>query len=291
MQLHSLLPPIILIPSNMANQSSTRIQSNAARDSIDLTTLPFYSEALDSITALSTTPTNPSSLDFTTATKIDTHTHPIPAWYHALEPLAAGRATPTWNVSSHLEFMSSRGIARSILSVSTPQGNVFLHDDMDTNVRRKKTVALARLLNEYVGEVARLFPQRFSFLAVVPLPYADEAITEARYALEELGTIGIAVLTNHEGMYPGDTAFDPLWTYLNSREGGKEVVFIHPTEPVIKLEDGRFVDSRPCKFTTPSLHLSFQKKHRITMWDADKLTSTTTFRSRRILLRHRARDI
>jgi hypothetical protein len=238
----------------------TRIQSAAHRDSIDLTTLPFHLEALDSISSLFPTTQTLPPLDFTSATKIDTHTHPIPPWFHALEPLAAGRATPSWNVSSHLEFMSSRRIARSILSVSTPQSNAFLYDDIDGNLRKKKTVALARLLNEYVAEVVRCVPGRFSWMAIVPLPYVDEAVVEARYALEQLGAVGMAVLTNHEGMYTGDEGFEALWRYLDGR---KEVVFIHPTEPVIKLENGQFVNSRPCKSSIHLFFLSWKKAGRL----------------------------
>jgi hypothetical protein len=65
--------------------------------------------------------------------------------------------------------------------------------------------------------------------------------------------VGVGVLTNHEGLYPGDEAFDPLWEFLQERAGkdggnGKEVVFVHPTEPILKLDDGRLINSRPCKF-------------------------------------------
>jgi hypothetical protein len=228
-----------------------RIHTNAARDSIDLSILPFHQEALESIAALSTQASNLTLPSFSNASRIDTHTHPIPEWFRALEPQAAGRATPSWNVSAHLQFMSEHQIARSVLCISTPQANAFLAE-RDDSMRKKKTIALARLLNEFSAEVCRLHPQRFSWLAITPLPYVEESIVEVRYALEELGASGVGVLTNHEGMYPGEEAFDGLWRYLQARtdkEGGngREVVFVHPTEPVIQLEDGRFVNSRPCK--------------------------------------------
>lgn len=254
MQLHHVLAflsiltiPTMSQPPNDTSSSplTTRILKSAARDSINLSTLPFHIEALDSISALSTTPLPPNFTFPSTATKIDTHTHPIPSWFRALEPNAAGRATPSWSLGGHLEFMASRGIGRSVLSISTPMGNAFL-SERDEGIRKAKTVALARLLNEFVAEVCRLLPERFLFMAVLPLPWVDEAVVEARYALEELGAVGVAVCTNHEGMYVGDEDFDGLWEYLDRREG-KEVVFVHPTEPVIRLEDGRFVGSRPCK--------------------------------------------
>ncbi|KAF1947197.1 amidohydrolase 2 [Clathrospora elynae] len=223
-----------------------RIQHAAYRDAIDLTSLPFAEEAIRSIAALSTNLTDTSTFDFEHATRIDTHTHPIPDWFRALELNAAGRATPSWDVGGHLAFMSEQKIAHSVLCVSTPQANAF-PTETDQELRKKKTLALARLLNEFSAELCRVYPERFSWLAVTPLPYFDEAVTEVKYALKELGAVGVGVLTNHEGLYPGDEGFDGLWEYLQGRagDGGREVVFIHPTEPMIKLDDGRLINSRP----------------------------------------------
>jgi hypothetical protein len=139
--------------------------------------------------------------------------------------------------------MAEHNIARSIVCISTPQANAFPDN-------KPRTIALARLLNEFVAELVRVYPERFSWMAVTPLPYVEDAVTEVRYALEELGAVGVGVLTNHEGLYPGDAKFDPLWEYLQSREsvGGKEVVFIHPTEPNIRLGNGTLVESKPCKY-------------------------------------------
>ncbi|KAF2642963.1 hypothetical protein P280DRAFT_538815 [Massarina eburnea CBS 473.64] len=215
----------------------SRITSRAKRDNIDLTTLPFLSQALSSIATLSTTLQHLPP--FHNASRIDTHTHPIPAWFRTLQPLAAGRATPSWDPISHLEFMAAHSIAHSVLCFSTPQANAFPGD-------KEKTVALARLLNEFCAELGRVCPGRFSWLAVLPLPYAEEAAREVAYALDVLGAVGVGVLSNHEGWYPGDDRFVPVWEALQKR-GGREVVFIHPTDPVLRLEGGALVDSKPCK--------------------------------------------
>lgn len=230
-----------------------RILARAANDNIDITVLPFHQEALQSITQLRIDAASIRSPDFTHASRIDTHTHPIPAWFRTLELSAAGRPTPSWDVPAHLRFMADHGIKRSVLSVSTPQANAFATPakfEADADLRKKKTVALARLLNEFVAEVCRVWPERFSWLAVTALPYVEESVREVEYALVELGAVGVSVLTNAEGVYPGDVAFGGLWEYLEDRArngDGREVVFIHPTDPVIALEDGRLVSSRPCK--------------------------------------------
>jgi 6-methylsalicylate decarboxylase len=219
----------------------SRIKSNAARDDIDLNVLPFLQIALRDIVDISkpiSTP-EPSSAN---RTRIDTHVHPIPSWFRDLQPLAAGRETPTWNVSSHLEFMVEQGIKRSILCISTPQANAFPGD-------KEKTIALARLLNEFNAELARIFPEWFSWLAVTPLPYVAESVREVKYALEELGAVGVGVLTNHEGFYPGDEKFDELWEYLQGKRSEKEIVFIHPTDPMIRLNNGELINSKPCRET------------------------------------------
>ncbi len=54
------------------------------------------------------------------------------------------------------------------------------------------------------------------------------AIAEATYALDTLRADGVAVETNHHGMYMGDPRLDPLFAELNRR---RAVVFMHPTSP------------------------------------------------------------
>jgi predicted TIM-barrel fold metal-dependent hydrolase len=221
-----------------------RIQENAVRDNIDLTVLPFLSSALADVANLSASRIPESQLpSFDNSSRIDTHTHPIPSWFRTLQPLAAGRETPPWDPLSHLQFMAQQSITRSIICISTPQANAFPDD-------KAKTVALARLLNEFSAELVKVYPKRFSWMAVTPLPYVEEAVREVQYAIEQLGAVGVGVLTNHDGLYPGEEVLDPVWEYLHRRaeeKDGREIVFIHPTDPVIRLEDGRLVNSKPCK--------------------------------------------
>ncbi|KAF2877057.1 hypothetical protein BDV95DRAFT_482094 [Massariosphaeria phaeospora] len=223
-----------------SSQCAARIQARAEKDNIDLSVLHFLAEALTSISAISQSPIPPIP-SFANASRIDTHVHPVPTWFRALQPLAAGRETPSWDIASHLSFKASHSIARSILCISTPQANAFPGE-------KEKTVALARLLNEFCAELVRVYPERFSWMAVTALPYVEESVREVRYAIERLGAVGVGVLTNHEGLYLGEEAFEPLWRYLQNRAekgDGKEIVFVHPTDPVIRLDDGRLINSKP----------------------------------------------
>jgi len=241
------LPLILLPPLNILVMAEPncipRIKSAARRDNIDLSVLPFLDAALQGIASLAYTRVSSELPFFSNANRIDTHTHPVPSWFRDLQPLSAGRETPAWDPVSHLAFMAEHAIGRSILCMSTPQANAFPGE-------KEKTVALARLLNEFVAELVRVWPEFFSWMAVTPLPYVDEAIQEVKYAIEELGAVGVGVLTNHEGLYPGEGEFDPLWEYLQGRAekgDGREIVFVHPHDPVIRLEDGRLVSSKPCE--------------------------------------------
>ena len=241
--------PVLIKTMASASSCTDRIRANALRDHIDLSVLPFFEAALDDIATISANRSQSQLPSFKNATRIDTHTHPVPSWFRTLQPLAGGRETPSWDPLSHLKFMDEHNIAHSILCVSTPQANAFPDD-------RAKTVALARLLNEFSAEIVRVYPEWFSWLAVTPLPHVEEAVKEAQYALNELGAIGVGVLTNHEGLYPGELRFDPLWASLQDRAergDGREIVFIHPHDPVIRLEDGRLISSKPCK----SSHMQF----------------------------------
>lgn len=220
-----------------------RIRKNAERDKIDIKLFPYCREAMLNIATLWRTRKKSQMPAFDNPTRIDTHTHPVPPWFRKLQTLSAGRETPSWDPISHLQFMAQHNIAHSIICPSTPQANAFPGD-------RNRTVALARLLNEFSYELAKIYPERFSWMAVTPLPYVEDALVEARYALEELGAAGVGILTNHEGLYPGEERFDPLWAYLQKRaeEGdGKEIVFIHPHDPMLRLQDGPLVSSKPCK--------------------------------------------
>jgi predicted TIM-barrel fold metal-dependent hydrolase len=136
------------------------------------------------------------------------HEHPdgMPGW-------------PNWNAGEHLELMDRWGIARSMLSISSP--GTHFGDDAAART-------LSRHVNDTGAELRSAHPGRFGHFASLPLPDVDGALAELAYAVDELGADGVTVETNAHGRYLGDAHFEPLWAEIDRR---RTPVFVHPTSP------------------------------------------------------------
>jgi predicted TIM-barrel fold metal-dependent hydrolase len=130
-----------------------------------------------------------------------------------------GPGWPTWNAAAHLDLMDQWGIATSILSISSP-GISF----GDPAANR----ALARHVNDTGAEVRDTHRDRFGHFASLPLPDVDAALEELEYAVDQLGADGVAIETNTDGIYLGDSRYEPLLAELDRR---RTPVFVHPTSP------------------------------------------------------------
>ena len=184
--------------------------------------MPFTAAALASIESIKDIRLN-KTLDFSNATKIDTHVHAAPDWYIDLVTAAGGANTQKeWSIPIHLQFMANNGIDHCIISISTPGSTVIAGNET-------LSIGLARSQSEWLAEVARVFPERFSFYSVTPLPYAEGALQEVEYAHKELDAKGIGLLTNHEGYYMGDPVLLPFFAGLNAMDLESKIVFMHPT--------------------------------------------------------------
>ncbi|KAF7365179.1 Amidohydro-rel domain-containing protein [Mycena venus] len=210
------------------------IVSRALADGIDLAAFAFSGPALQEIVRWSHFEVSselPDSLlqNLEGATKIDVHVHYAPNWYGDI------RQDPTeWNLEEHLELMANQSIEESIFSVPNP--NIFLGDE-------GATLAIARLLNENMAALAKALPLRFKFFATIPLPYVHASITEAQYALESLGALGVALSSNHEGHYLGDRLFTPFFSALQNT-----IIFLHPNEPLLEVNK-TFVKANPTAYS------------------------------------------
>lgn len=157
--------------------------------------------------------------------RIDVHAHFLPDDYRRAAE-AAGHvhpdgmpSLPDWDAGKAIAMMDALAIRTAMLSISSP--GVHFGDD-------KAAGELARSVNRQGAALVKDHPGRFGLFAALPLPDAEGALREAAFALDELGADGVAVETNHRGVYMGDPAFDPLMAELDRRSA---VMFMHPTSP------------------------------------------------------------
>ncbi|WP_411958857.1 amidohydrolase family protein [Pseudomonas sp. s4] len=155
--------------------------------------------------------------------RIDVHQHIVPSFWadalpsHGGDP--SGWSCPAWSEDSALAYMDSVQIETGILSLTAPSIKGW-------NGQAK--LDMARKVNEYTANVVAHHPTRFGNFATLPLPDVDGSLAEINYALDVLKADGVVILSNYNGTYLGDSAFDQVWAELDRR---KAVVFIHPTQP------------------------------------------------------------
>ena len=156
--------------------------------------------------------------------RIDFHAHAIlPSYAEGLRRLGIdakaeeGFPLPQWSMETHLGFMKDAGIDYSVLSMPTPH---TYHGD--AALAREVT----RQVNEEYAALCRAHPDKFGFVAALPLPDVDGAIEEIAYATETLGALGVKVASNSDGVYLGDDRFDPVFEELDRRGA---LVILHPS--------------------------------------------------------------
>lgn len=119
--------------------------------------------------------------------------------------------------------MQKLNITKSILSISSP-GTHLIHAD------HKAARELTRSCNDYMSDLASQYPSKLGFWASVPLPDVEGSLEEIAHAFDTLHADGIALETNHHGVYLGDIKFASIFEELNKRHAK---VFIHPTTPCV----------------------------------------------------------
>jgi predicted TIM-barrel fold metal-dependent hydrolase/quinol monooxygenase YgiN len=159
-----------------------------------------------------------------TAGIVDVHSHIVTDEYldclrrhNAL--MEDGYPLPSWSEASHIAFMDSAGIDKSVLTLSSPQpwfGDV------------QESAWVIRSVNEAMARAKNDHPDRFLWCAALPQPDVEASVTEALYALDSLGADGIKLATSAGGIYLGDPKLDPLMQVLNDR---KSVIILHPVKP------------------------------------------------------------
>lgn len=123
-----------------------------------------------------------------------------------------------------LADMDATGIDVQVLSASTVS--------MDTTwAGAQDALAMERLANDRIAEMASFAPTRFAGLGGVPLQAPRLAIGELERCMRSLGLRGVQVSTRYGEMELGDSRMRPFWEAAQALEA---VVYIHPaglTEP------------------------------------------------------------
>ncbi len=158
--------------------------------------------------------------------RLDLHQHYFsPRWLTTLDkefatdPFPGLSVTHTWSAEHAIEAMDQGGVARSILSTTTP--GVWFGDD--AQARR-----LARDMNDFGANLVREHNGRYGLFGVLPLPDVNGSLAEIGYVFDTLKADGIGVLSSYGMKWLGDPSFAPVWAELDRR---KAVVFSHATAP------------------------------------------------------------
>ena len=102
-----------------------------------------------------------------------------------------------------LEEMDSLGVDVHVLSVWTQLYNY----DLPTEV----CVATSQDCNNYMAELSREWPERFSGLATLPMQDVEAAIVELERSMTQLGLKGAQINDHVNGRTPDEPEFLPFW--------------------------------------------------------------------------------
>ncbi len=149
--------------------------------------------------------------------RIDVHYHAMNKPYkEAISHIGGIIRTPDWSRQMALEFSKRQGIGTGILSLAVP--GAHFGDDA-------KARDLARRCNEDLAEFIAQHPKGFGQFAITAMPDVEGACESAIYALDTLKADGVVLLSNYNGIYPGQPEWDPFLKVLDDRSA---VCFIHP---------------------------------------------------------------
>lgn len=155
---------------------------------------------------------------------IDVHHHFIPPFYQSSEleawfrrGEASVREVTAWTEASMFAGLARAGGSRALLSLAGP--GTALTNGADA-------LSLARRCNDYASELVSGRRDQLGFFVTLPLPDIEASIAETERALSLPGAAGVALLTNYDGKYLGDPAFDRLLQNLHDRHA---LAFVHPT--------------------------------------------------------------
>jgi aminocarboxymuconate-semialdehyde decarboxylase len=142
------------------------------------------------------------------------------------------------SLDQRLAGMERQGIDRQVLSMWA--------DIFGYGLPQQQSGGWHRFLNQHLAETCAKTPQKFSFLASVPLPHAEHAAAELEHAVRELGAVGAVVAANVEGVNLGEVELDAFWRKAVELDVG---VFIHPVQAQAGPRTAKFALAQIAPYT------------------------------------------
>jgi predicted TIM-barrel fold metal-dependent hydrolase len=93
----------------------------------------------------------------------------------------------------------------------------------------KEGPAVARMVNDYIGELAKKHPDRFIGLIVLPLQDIEASLKELDRCVNTLGMKGVLLYSNQNGVFPDEPAYRPLFVHAEKLD---VPLLLHPAYPV-----------------------------------------------------------
>ena len=123
------------------------------------------------------------------------------------------------DLDAKLADMDRVGIATTALTINDPGPECFGEDGLK----------VARMANDFLGETARAYPNRFIPLAFLPLQDMEASLKELDRSVNQLGARGILLYSNLDGRFPDEPPFRPLFRRAEEMD---LPIFLHPAYPV-----------------------------------------------------------
>jgi aminocarboxymuconate-semialdehyde decarboxylase len=127
-----------------------------------------------------------------------------------------------WSAARRLADMDAESVA---LQVVSPTPVTFCHDAPVAGAR-----LLARAQNDFLAGLVAQHPARFRALGAVPMQDPDQAVTELRRCVEQLGFLGVEIGTRVGDRELGDPEFDP---FFDAAAELGAMVFVHPADTTL----------------------------------------------------------
>jgi aminocarboxymuconate-semialdehyde decarboxylase len=141
-------------------------------------------------------------------------------------------------VEQRIDAMAQQGVDHQVLS---SWADIFAYGLTPIQAREWH-----RFLNRHLSDLCLHQPRRFSMLASVPLPQAQDAAAELDFAVQQLGAVGVVVSANVEGTNLGELDLDPLWQAAVDLD---VAVFIHPVQAQPLARSAKFGLSQIAQYT------------------------------------------